>query len=197
MNGIDMYKIMDEFFDNPDEVRNFALNQVYEKDLIGNWPGTRTREIAHIDNFFYTSLFNFLEFSPSEYNISSNFQITDESYDQGWVHKDKSIYTGVLYLSKNPIVNSGTSLYEESEYDTKYPDEKRNWILGNKTAEEIVKYREDNNNQFKEIVNLENLYNRLILFPGTIPHRANKFFGKNKEDSRLTLVFFVFEREKC
>ena len=192
-----MYKIIDNFFDNPDEVRKFALDQIYEKDTIGSWPGARTREIAHIDRVFFDSLFNFLEFSPEEYRIVSNFQLTDESYEEGWVHKDKSIYTGVLYLSKDPIANSGTSLYEESDCDTKYPDEKRNWIFGTKTAEEISKFRDDNNSQFKEFVNLDNKYNRLIIFPGTIPHRANKFFGTTKEDSRLTLVFFIFEREKC
>jgi hypothetical protein len=120
-----------------------------------------------------------------------------ESYDQGWVHKDKSLYTGIFYLNKDPIANSGTSLYLDNECDTKYSDEKKQWIFGNKTSEEISKFRDENNNQFKEIQNLENVYNRLIIFPGTIPHRANKFFGKNKEDSRLTLVFFVFEREKC
>jgi hypothetical protein len=195
--GIDMYKIIDNFFDNPDEVRKFALDQLYEKDNTGSWPGARTREIAYIDSVFFNTLFNFLEFSPTEYRIVSNFQLTGESYEEGWVHKDKSLYTGIFYLNKDPIANSGTSLYLDNECDTKFSDEKKQWIFGNKTSEEISKFRDENNNQFKEIQNLENVYNRLIIFPGTVPHRANKFFGTNKEDSRLTLVFFVFEREKC
>ena len=33
--------------------------------------------------------------------------------------------------------------------------------------------------------------NRLIIFPGTVHHKENKFFGNTIEDSRLTLVFFV------
>ena len=54
-------------------------------------------------------------------------------------------------------------------------------------------YEELKNNrhsQFKEVTTIENVYNRCIIYDAHAWHRANNYFGKTKDDSRLSLVFF-------
>jgi hypothetical protein len=46
-------------------------------------------------------------------------------------------------------------------------------------------------NDEKEELVVENKFNRLVLYNSYIPHRPHNGFGKNLNDSRLTLTFFV------
>ena len=43
---------------------------------------------------------------------------------------------------------------------------------------------------FEEIVNVQNIYNSLIVYEGHHHHSANEFFGDTLENSRLAQVFF-------
>ena len=43
------------------------------------------------------------------------------------------------------------------------------------------------NQSFEEVINVKNVYNRLILYPGEYFHTGNYFTSKE----RLTLVFFI------
>jgi hypothetical protein len=44
---------------------------------------------------------------------------------------------------------------------------------------------------FTPIDIIGNVFNRLILYPGTAYHKSNDYFGKDVNDGRLTQVFFV------
>ena len=46
-----------------------------------------------------------------------------------------------------------------------------------------------------EIINVENEYNRLVVYNGFYPHGISKSFGNNKNDSRLTLNFFIQSKD--
>ena len=111
--------IIDGFFDDPDVVREFALNQEF-KNSEGEdyrWPGKRSKPLheIHLD-FFQTvvakMLSIFYDLSSTQYTYEANayFQIVNKEYECGWVHRDKEIFTGIVYLSKN-YENSGTTLY--------------------------------------------------------------------------------------
>ena len=41
--------VIDEFFDNPSTIRDFALSLSYERDADGRWPGERTPMLHTID----------------------------------------------------------------------------------------------------------------------------------------------------
>lgn len=41
-----------------------------------------------------------------------------------------------------------------------------------------------------KIIQIENIFNRLLIYDAKIKHRAQKGFGKKLTDTRLTLVFF-------
>jgi hypothetical protein len=43
----------------------------------------------------------------------------------------------------------------------------------------------------EKVVNVENVFNRLVLYDSSILHRPAKTFGNNLENSRKTLTFFI------
>ena len=189
--------IVDGFLDNPDALREFALKQDFYGDNTGRWPGTRTTTLSAISPVVYNQICQkilalfFTAEQPYSYNIDSSFQLVNKNYNAGWVHKDTSIITAMLYLT--PESFCGTSLYlkKNISYDdsTFIPDKIASYRLGT----DNVNARNQHNQNFEETINVKGLYNRLLIFDSNIYHAAQDFFGSSKKNSRLTLVSFVYE----
>ena len=186
--------IVDGFFDNPDKIRLYALNQKYSNDTEGRWPGVRTQDLSSVSPVvFHTicqkilSLF-FTTKQPYLYEAQAYFQIVDKKFESGWVHKDPYVITAIVYLS--PDSGSGTSLYvkEDIDYDDMeyIPDKNTNY----KNGLDQGASRDLNNQNYIETLNICGLYNRLVVFDSNIYHAAQDFYGDSKEESRLTLVVF-------
>jgi hypothetical protein len=78
-----------------------------------------------------------------------------------WVHKDETIWAAVLYLTPNAPYSAGTGIYE------------------------------DGPSNYDLVTAIGNVYNRLVVYRGTLFHRSMQAgFGKDKETGRLTQVFF-------
>lgn len=127
-----------------------------------------------------------------QWAISSSFQSVSEIYKQGVIHLDtNTIFAGVLYLTPDAPLNSGTSLYrknasfDQEKYKQACDESDERFKAG-----EIV-MDTGFHSMFDETVRINNVYNTLILFEGDIFHAANNFFGSTLEDSRLAQVFFV------
>jgi hypothetical protein len=196
--------ILDNFFDDPDAVRRFALEQEYKKDPENKWPGKRTDLIFNLNkelfNHFtrrFFSLFWDFKYSDIDWSVNAYFQKIDSRYNSGWVHPDRyTILSGIIYLNPNPNTNGGTSIFYRKKdkpfSDTIYEEIKEKSYSDRISNEESEKYRLENNNQFKETIRINNVYNRLISFDSYQFHSANSFFGDEKENTeRLTLVFFL------
>jgi hypothetical protein len=195
--------ILDNFFDNPDKVRTWALQQEYLPDPEGRWPGLRTELIHELDEPFFKhicrkifSQFYDLANEQIEWEVTMCFQLVDGNYDSGWIHSDEKLtqITGIIYLSPNSNLNGGTSIYREKSnmihYVYRNSEYKVNSYLNKVSIEEAKKYKEEHNAQFEETIRVSNAYNRLVLFDSHLHHAAQDFFGEG-QDSRLTLVVFV------
>jgi hypothetical protein len=196
--------VLDNFFDDPDKIRRWALEQEYFSDPEGNWPGVRSKYISDLNkpffhmvcHKFFSQFFDLKRDCDTTWEVTMHFQIIQGSYDSGWIHSDakEAQITGIVYLSPNSNLNGGTSIYRErnnliqSVYDN--DEYKRNAYLNKMSIEEIKKYKEEHNAQYEETIRISNVYNRLISFDSHLHHAAQDFFGED-EDSRLTLVFFV------
>ena len=187
--------IVDGFLDNPDTFRKFALNQVFYKDDKGRWPGVRTQDLSFVSPVVFhnickkiLSLF-FTADQVYNYNIESSFQLVNKDYNTGWVHKDSSIITAVLYLT--PDTYSGTSLYVKKNIS--YDDDTfiNDKILSYNDGSDNTKARNLHNQNYEESLIVKGLYNRLLVFDSNYYHAAHDFFGSSEEDSRLTLISFV------
>lgn len=187
--------IVDGFFEDPDVVRDFALQQEFNRDEGYNWPGKRSKPLHEICPNFYQNLVNKVftifydpELVSYQWEADAFFQIVNKEYGSGWVHQDPNIFTAIIYLSKN-YDNSGTTLY-----DAKNPinavikniDAKKESFKNLNSLKDIEVYKKENNDGFKPSVIIEGKYNRLAVFDSHLFHSANNFC-----DERLTLIVFV------
>lgn len=200
--------IIDDFYPDPEEIRNFALQQEFELGD-GGWPGKRTRELIELDrhlyDYFAKTLLNV--FYPAEFecniNLETSFQLIEarnsnqyHSKNRGWLHHDSVIFGGVVYLTKNPEPNTGTSIYKPKKgyckheklwIETKTSDYKNKLKISDEEYENIMNHQYS---LFDETVTVENVYNRCVLFGGNVIHGAKTFGTRIGKDARLTQVFF-------
>jgi len=195
--------VIDDFYESPDLVRDWALSQEFFKGERGSWPGLRT-ELLHVSN---PELFNLtlkkLLFVLKDYgyteilDMQTGFQIIEGSWGTGWVHDDdpKLHVAGVIYLTPDAPVAAGTTIYaDQPDFDgEKYTDLFMKDVFS-KTPEERAqysKYREEQKAHFTPTIKLGNVYNRCVIFDTRNWHSADNFFGDEIANSRLTQVFFI------
>ena len=190
--------VVDNFFETPTLVRNFALQQEFFKGDRGNWPGIRTKFLDELDiNFFNTFHDKLLNYIPRNYkgfqHLEATFQLIDETYKRGWVHNDdpKWNVAGIVYLNNDkPKQDCGTTFYDDrdtsndDDHSKEYSDDVNDNIGQNEDVRDKV------NSRWVPSMLAENRWNRCVISDSTRWHSAGKFFGHNKETSRLTLVFF-------
>jgi len=187
--------VIDNFYNNPHDTRKYILTQDFK--VRGNYPGQRTISYAnqHLRDIIQEYITPFggkiTEFPmPNETNKDNNniyngaFQFTT-SRDRSWVHIDgHNNWAGVLYMTPNAPLSSGTSFYHFHDGTACKRDME---ILENK--EETDKYSQDLT-KWKKVDEVGNVFNRLILFNSNRFHMSMDYFGDSKENGRLFQVFF-------
>jgi hypothetical protein len=195
--------VVDNFFETPTLIRDFALSCEFPGSR-GYHPGIRTNQIHEINpNLFHyinKKLF-YLFFDEKhdsvEWRVESQFQLTSAKYEEGWAHTDSSELNwdiaGVVYLTPNAPVEAGTTIYRKISEPNP-----AGYVLRNQfyTGQEIDmdayrKARDEHNSHFEKTLEIGNVFNRLVMYNVNDFHKESKFFGTNKEDSRLTLIFFA------
>ena len=196
--------IIENFYLDPDAMRKFALAQEYtfcheRENLQYVYPGSRTKDLFDIDAKLHekickklVTVFHNSEHDTMRWAISTNFQSVTKEYNQGVIHTDhNTVFAGVLYLSPDAPLNSGTSLFRKSKSfdEVKYQQALDANDVRFKAGEIVMET--DYHGMFEEIVRVNNVYNTLIIYEGRHYHAANQFFGETLENSRLAQVFFI------
>lgn len=202
---------IDNFFSDPDEIRNLGLSISKEPDDLGRWPGVRSKNLYEIDEDLHTlfclkvlSCYYDLRFVDLQWTeCTSKFQVVPYSkeskyIDEGWIHSDYGHdLAGIIYLTPNADLNTGTSLFNLK------PNEEKNYLSFGSQSEKMAFYRDkkslsenylkqlkSNNNKFYEKTRFQNVYNRLVMYDANEYHKANSFNTGENVDDRMTLVFF-------
>jgi hypothetical protein len=183
-----------DFYNNPDEVRAFAMSQEFGES--GNYPGRRTKPFLN-DSIKQVIQDNIRPFAGEVTfwgDISSGaFQYTT-AYDKSWIHSDGiTNWAGVCYLTPDAPLSAGTGLFRHKQTGL------RGWTYNDHTKEETessLTYTECMDYTKWEMVDrIGNVYNRLILYRGDLFHVSLDYFGKGLQDGRLFQTFF-FNTEK-
>ncbi len=170
--------IIDDFYVNPDAVRNFALQQ--EFSVKGNFPGCRTKpylpdDVKSAIQFwmsFAGQITNWFE----DVGYTGAFQIATAS-DRTWIHSDHhNMWAGVCYLTPDAPASSGTGLYKHKQTG------QHSRINSDHEGYDYTKWE-----LFDKI---GNKYNRLILYRGDLFHASLDYFGDNLHNGRLFQTFF-------
>ncbi len=170
--------VIDNFYSNPDKVREFALSQDFS--TTGNFPGARTKPLMS------NEAKNAINEIMAPVGPIRNWYDTDEGYtgcfqyctalDRTWIHSDVTTkWAGVCYLTPDPPVSAGTGIFR---------------YKSNKSMEGPNIYPSQDYTKWELVDRIGNLYNRLIIYRGDLYHTSLDYFGQNKEDSRLFQTFF-------
>jgi hypothetical protein len=180
-----------DFYSNPDEVRQYILTQPF--DLIGNYPGYRTR--SFLDDSIKHTIQEFIRPFAGEVTwwgdaSSGAFQYTTAN-DRSWIHADQTDWAAVLYLTPNAPLSAGTGLFKSKD------NQSRGWDRKNPNQDPLSEYSADYYDMTKwELVDrLGNLYNRLVMYRGDLYHMSLDYFGRDLHTGRLFQTFF-FNTEK-
>jgi hypothetical protein len=187
--------VIDNFYNNALETRNYILTQEFL--VRGNYPGQRTISYANeqlketIQKYVEPFGGKITEFpipkedgSDASKIYNGSFQYTT-SRDRSWVHIDGyNNWAGVLYLTPEAPLSSGTSFYKFHDGTSCKRDMD---LLENK--EEIDTCSQDLT-KWQKVDQVGNVFNRLILFNSNRFHMSMDYFGNNKENGRLFQVFF-------
>jgi hypothetical protein len=156
--------IIDNFLEDPDRIREESLELSYTKAEPNSpgWKGFRCL-YTNMPGYELTELVRekLSELDPKFKDCSPRcfFHYTLNEDMSNTIHTDGIFdYAGVLYLTPNPPLNSGTAFYNE-----------------------------DND----EIGYVENVYNRLTIYPSNIPHSIKESFGDNITNGRLVFTIFL------
>jgi hypothetical protein len=179
---IPSYIVIDNFYEQPDKVRDFALecNFAYHPanhkgcrtDICYRFPGLKER-FEHVLN---RKIRNW-----TYYGTNGCFQYCVKG-DETVYHADTQQYAGVLYLTPDAPVDGGTALYRSRiTKKMKYKPDEYHTVFRNGHLDET---------DFEMVDKIGNMYNRLILFDAQCIHAGINYFGNNKEDGRLFQLFF-------
>jgi len=189
--------IIDNFYQNPDEVREFALSQDF--GVSGNYPGNRTK--SFLDDELKTHISSIIE--PHDGKVTYWGDDGDDVYtgafqstiaaDRTWIHADQTTgWAGVCYLTPNAPHTGGTGLFRHKEtglFKTPVNSDGIKVLYD----DELMKPLHDDFNDYTKwdrVDTIGNVYNRLVLYRGEIFHASLDYFGNTLENGRLFQTFF-------
>jgi hypothetical protein len=201
--------VMDNFYSNPDEIREYALSLEYFPAEENRHPGKRTKPLHEIDQTFndfciskFLSLYYNLDNTFVQWNVQTRFQLI-ESYNEdpeSWLNKNfihtdgNCTLAGIVYLNYNANINAGTSMYRPVKQlgliDTDMVIRKQ--FYNNEPVEqEYIEQIKYHTSQFEETLTVKNIYNRVVAYDANVFHAGSTVHVGN--EARLTQVFFVHE----
>jgi len=182
----DSFIIIESFYQNPDAIRSYALSREFK--VGGNYPGTRTdcepdHQREYLKKYFEENILKRpITYWPDGYNTAFQYTTRDSTT---WVHHDETAWAGVLYLTPNAPIESGTAIYRHKktgifEWDKNRPETDLN----------NADFLQDMD-QWEQLAFVGNIYNRLVVYRGNLYHRSVlPGFGTDKHTGRLFQTFF-------
>jgi hypothetical protein len=181
------FLVFDNFYENPWDVREFALEREFY--IEGNYPGLRTEpegddQWNFLKGYLEEKMNMAITYWPKEANTS--YQITTKR-DSTWIHYDATDWAGIIYLTPNAPVEAGTAFFRHR--DTGIDRVDRNDPNTDFNSTDILD--DIHMNKWERTMTVGNIFNRLVLFRGTLYHRSDlPGFGDSKYDCRMTQTFF-------
>jgi hypothetical protein len=175
--------VVDDFYSNPDQVRNFAIAQ--EFTISGNYPGSRTKSFLDqsLKDAIQTILWNHGGEVTNWHDtdgFTGSFQLTT-AQDRSWIHSDHhNTWAAVCYLTPDAPVTGGTGLFRHKATGALTSDE-----MGDRL------YESQDMTKWDLVDKIGNKYNRLAMYRGNIFHSSLDYFGTDINDGRLFQLFFI------
>jgi len=184
--------IVDNFYEDPDAVRDFALKQ---KFFPGEGAvGSRTRK-----QFFFKGVKESFEeimgkkiLEEGDHSwywpgINGRFQWSPAGTERVY-HCDEQQYAAMVYLTPDAPPETGTNFFRHKETGKRH-----NLDIDWASGEGAKVFPGDtflDKTRYETVDSIGNVYNRLVIFDGGMIHSASEYFGSKIENSRLHHMFF-------
>lgn len=192
--------VIDDFYSNPDEIREFALNESYPEPTDGyTYPGKNSEGGYYPESLHqkFESILN-RKLTPAQPNGYFRLSLETDTYRQD-VHVDPVWEFGaVCYLNppERVIDEGGTSFWVHNKTHTetcpRTDDEAKH--LGYSSAKEAwwtTVYGEGlDRSKWTRYLLSPMKYNRIVIFKTNLWHSHNYNFGTNLQNGRLVQLFF-------
>ena len=181
-NTVPSYLVVDNFYKDPDTIRRFALSCEFQHHP-KNHKGQRTDECYRFKGLKerFEQILGRRIRNWENYGTNGCFQYCVGG-DQLVYHTDTQQYAGVLFLTPDAPVQTGTSLFR-----SKYTNRMK-VLLEDHDKVFVGGFLDPT--QFERVDTVGNIYNRLVLFDAQILHAATEYFGNSKDNGRLFQLFF-------
>lgn len=181
-NNKPSFIVSDNFYKNPDDIRNFALAQQFNhhKEYHKGKRTDNTFKFEGLKEQFEKLIGSNIK-NWDHYGTNGVFQICIAG-DQIVYHTDTQQYAAIIFLTQDAPPQSGTTFYR-----SKYT--KHNKVSINE--QNIVFKNGYLDSTYFDIVDvIGNVYNRIVLFDAQQIHSASTYFGNNDKNGRLFQIFF-------
>lgn len=188
------FVVIDDFYEDPDAIREFALGLEYFPS--GNHKGKRTNTRLILDGTkeaIETAMNRKIKSDGWNYGYNGVFQYC-VAEDPLVYHCDSQTYAAVVFLTPDAPPEAGTSFYRSRINKLwKSPTEQDMERLG---KDENTLIREMFNNSFYDstrwdlVDKIGNRYNRLAIWDAQLVHAASAYFGDDMYNGRLFHMFF-------
>lgn len=198
---LNRYYVVDDFFNNPEQLVEAAIESVDEQASVENYAGATSSQAFLGEP--QRDYFQQLTLEPS-INSSTNlngrvrFTKAQDSFKQ-YIHFDgfaKTKWAGVIYLSKDHPTVDGTSFWKHLRTGLEEVP---------RTLEELSKHGWNSKEGLKDLLETDGVdeslwektltvpyrYNRLVLFRPWMFHAPGPAFGDTLNTSRKVLTLFL------
>ena len=179
--------IVDNFLQDPDAMREFALAQDYQINNDGEqgYIGRRTHQ-----QFLFPGLREEFErimgrqiVRWQEHGMNGRFQVARAGEPLVY-HCDHQAWAGMLYLTPNAPYSCGTTTYAKRGTDIRHLSQPEIHSCFHPES------RNFDRTIFEPVDVFGNVYNRLVIFNAGYLHSASEYFGFNEHNGRLWQMFF-------
>jgi hypothetical protein len=197
VNSSPSIAVIDNFYSNPNEVRELALSLTFNSSAGHKGKRTEVKYIVDGTRNKIEELLGKKILNWSNQPCNGVFQYCTSS-DPIVYHYDSQLYAAVVFLTPNAPPETGTSFYRHKKetWLTKDPSDYQIWDNENhlQTFHDNIMGTEDDDfldsTKWEEIDRVGNVYNRFVLWDAKLIHSATTYFGKSKENGRLFHMFF-------
>ena len=186
--------VVDNFYEDPYALREFALQQTYfpgegavgsrtRKQFLFEGVKERFEEIMGIKIAEHTENGQ----GWKDGGINGRFQTCTAGTPLVY-HCDSQQWAGMIYLTPDAPPQCGTSFFRHKETKVKHNSE-INWEIGegNKVFNQHTFL---DGTPYELVDKIGNVFNRLVIFNGGLIHSASEYFGWDIPSSRLFHMFF-------
>lgn len=186
--------VVENFYDNPDLVREHAMSQVFNinsehhkgarTDTKTVFDGTKEffesilhKRITHWDDHIYNGVF--------QYCVAEDPLV---------YHTDHQAYAAVVFLTPDAPPECGTSFYKSRHNGLMRAPTQEDCERTGKSMDELLQEMFAGNyydkTRWDKVDMIGNVYNRMVIWDARKVHAASDYFGDRIDNSRLFHMFF-------